>query len=110
MGHAKFDHAKFPLHDLDLVQEGLIGPADQAAGSVFATSVQDPHLLDATGYMHQLFAWPFYSCLLDAQPNMSSAVGQPLPSCSGALSFRKRRSSGHVNAESTRYSGSSHGV
>ncbi len=60
VGYAKFDQAKFPLHDLDLVQDGLVGPADQDAGPVFATSVPDPHLLDAQGDMRQLFAWPIY--------------------------------------------------
>ncbi len=107
--HAQFDQSKFPLRDLDLVQDGLVGPEDQAAGSVFATSVTDPQQLDAQGDARQLFAWPFCSCLLDAQPCMSPAVGKPLPTCSGSLSFRNE---GQVicSARFTGQGGSSDGV
>ncbi len=67
---------------------------------MFATSVDDPHALDQGDDTRQVFAWPHYSCLLDAQPDMLPAVGKPLPTCSGSLSFRKRRSSGIVTPDS----------
>ncbi len=90
LGTAVFDASKFPLSQLTQVHQGLVGPFEQAARNVYASTgvTSTAHSFD----MPVFGQWPIYTSVFDAHVAPCQARGKPSPPAAVSLSYQKRRS------------------